>query len=212
MIRFQKWLAIFLYILAMLVIIPEVGCIIKGYYSADEIVLVIFIVVPSFFGRLLYKKYKLRLKKYRDLLKECNEEKIDYSIKGGGGYNQPDYVLTFYINGELCCEGIDRFLCRGTKNNEYYLKPLYNTNGEFKDFRVYMDKNNAREKRLNYRIERQKYDKQRSKQETEKVNVEESSQTQKVAKLKKEPNEFKKPAIPKTNSKRMKKKYGMKEK
>ncbi|URZ15202.1 hypothetical protein [Clostridium felsineum] len=47
--------------------------------------------------------------------------------------------------------------CRNNKNNEYYLRPVYDRKGRVREFVVYMDKKNLRDKAHSYSQDVERY-------------------------------------------------------
>jgi hypothetical protein len=165
MIRVFKWNSVVLYgLAAMFLVIGILGVMWQAplgtEFGCGCLIIVCFLAASR-----LYKVYIKQLKKYRDLLRNSDVERIDYRIYSSRNIRGKSYKLEFYINGEKFIVPVAKSQCRGNKMKQYYLKPLYKKNGEFKDFRIYMDKCDAWDKERNYMREVKEFDEQNRKQQ-----------------------------------------------
>ncbi|URZ03934.1 hypothetical protein [Clostridium felsineum] len=167
--RLYKVVAIVFYFIAGSISTIEIYGAIKGNDVTLKGYLVLTgISIPFYFIALRYhKKYRRLRKAYGELLDGKNVKRIDYMVKTqkfyrGGSY----YIIEFYIEGKNFCISVSTMDCRNNKNNEYYLRPVYDRKGRVREFVVYMDKKNVFDKEISYERDLENYkEMQRMKEE-----------------------------------------------
>ncbi|URZ07800.1 hypothetical protein [Clostridium felsineum] len=127
----------------MIVTVLEVGGIVRGipFSLNNDIVPIVVNIIIYFIALRYHEKYRRLRKAYGELLDGKNVKRIDYMVKTqkfyrGGSY----YIIEFYIEGKNFCISVSTMDCRNNKNNEYYLRPVYDRKGRVREFVVYMDK------------------------------------------------------------------------
>ncbi|MCR3760832.1 hypothetical protein KYB31_17815 [Clostridium felsineum] len=158
--RLYKVVAIVFYLIAGSISTIEIYGAIKGNDVTLKGYLVLTgISIPLYFIALRYhEKYRRLRKAYGELLDGKNIKRIDYMVKTqkfyrGGSY----YIIEFYIEGKNFCISVSTMDCRNNKNNEYYLRPVYDRKGRVREFVVYMDKKNLRDKAHSYSQDVERY-------------------------------------------------------
>ncbi|URZ03931.1 DUF846 domain-containing protein [Clostridium felsineum] len=178
--RLYKVVAIIFYLIAGFFAYMETAGIITGIIRGNHVSIKYYILIIAlsivFFliGLRYHMKYKRLRKAYGELLDGKNIKRIDYMVKTqkfyrGGSY----YVLEYYIEGKSFCMSVSTMDCRNNKNNEYYLRPVYDRKGRVREFVVYMDKKNVFDKEISYERDLENYkEMQRLKEE----NIEEKEE------------------------------------
>ncbi|URZ15200.1 hypothetical protein [Clostridium felsineum] len=163
---------------------------INGYLSYNVMNLILYLIAI-----VNHRKYRALRRVCKELLDGKNVEKIDYMIKDHKFYKGGDYyILEYYIEEKPFTMKATKMDCRNNKNNEYYIRPVYDRKGRVKELVPYMDKKNVFDKEISYERDLENYkEMQRLKEEKEEE--------------KPKHIESKELALPKTKSKRMKKKY-----
>ncbi|URZ15204.1 hypothetical protein [Clostridium felsineum] len=138
----------------------EIAGILRGipFNLKEDMFIIAFSVVFFLIGLINHRKYRALRRVCKELLDGKNVEKIDYMIKDHKFYKGGDYyILEYYIEGKPFTMKATKMDCRNNKNNEYYLRPVYDRKGRVREFVVYMDKKNLQNKVFNYLDDLEQY-------------------------------------------------------